>query len=226
MNQSKHFNNVIKRMANAGGGGCLPAEYQQVEYLQSSGTQYLDTGVKAGNDLTVQAKIVNNESAQGTSQNRQFLGARTGATNRFFTWVFDWGGNIYYGYRDTYASTGKSWGKDVVYEFSITISNSLFSIVLHGDYGWSWSTSISQQFSGDINLYMLSCNDWNNGNPANNHFLKGQVYYCKIEKNGTLVRDFIPCYRKSDNKPGMYDLVTDTFLTNAGSGEFTVGDNT
>ena len=213
---------TVKRMAYTL-GGILPSEYQQVEYIQSSGTQYIDTGVKAGNDLTIHAKIVNNESGQGSSQNRQFLGARTSSTNRFFTWVFDGTGNIYYGYRNTYAYIGKSWEKDVIYEFSITISNSSFSIVRQGDYGWSWSTSISQQFSGDINLYMFSCNDWNNGNPSSNNFLKGQVYYCKIEKNGTLVRDFIPCYRKSDNKPGLYDLVTDTFFTNAGSGEFTVG---
>lgn len=39
-----------------------------------------------------------------------------------------------------------------------------------------------------------------------------------------LVRYFVPCYRKSDNKPGMYDLVTDSFFTNRGTGEFDYGD--
>lgn len=32
-------------------------------------------------------------------------------------------------------------------------------------------------------------------------------------------------YRKSDNKPGMYDIVNNVFYTNQGSGEFTVGPN-
>jgi len=32
-----------------------------------------------------------------------------------------------------------------------------------------------------------------------------------------------PCYRKSDNKPGMYDLTNGVFYTNAGSGEFIYG---
>ena len=34
---------------------------------------------------------------------------------------------------------------------------------------------------------------------------------------------FIPCYRKSDSEPGMYDLVSKMFFTNAGTGEFLVG---
>jgi hypothetical protein len=33
-----------------------------------------------------------------------------------------------------------------------------------------------------------------------------------------LVRDFIPAVRDSDSKPGFYDLVTNQFYTNAGSG--------
>lgn len=38
-----------------------------------------------------------------------------------------------------------------------------------------------------------------------------------------VARNFIPCYRKSDMKPGMYDTVTGTFYTNQGSGEFILG---
>lgn len=34
--------------------------------------------------------------------------------------------------------------------------------------------------------------------------------------------ELIPCVRKSDNKPGMYDTVSKTFYTNAGTGEFIV----
>ena len=40
---------------------------------------------------------------------------------------------------------------------------------------------------------------------------------------GVIKRSFVPALRNSDNKPGMYDTVTGTFYTNAGSGEFSVG---
>ncbi len=43
--------------------------------------------------------------------------------------------------------------------------------------------------------------------------------------NGTLVRDFIPCYRKQDGVIGMYDLANDVFYTNAGTGTFLKGAN-
>jgi len=39
----------------------------------------------------------------------------------------------------------------------------------------------------------------------------------------TLVRNMIPCYRRSDLKPGMYDTVNNVFYTNSGSGEFILG---
>lgn len=40
----------------------------------------------------------------------------------------------------------------------------------------------------------------------------------KITIDGVVQRDFYACYRKSDNKYGMYDTITKTFYTNAGSG--------
>jgi hypothetical protein len=49
------------------------------------------------------------------------------------------------------------------------------------------------------------------------------IYAHKIWENGTRVQDFVPCYRKADGVIGMYDLVTDTFFTNAGTGTFTKG---
>lgn len=220
MNRCQHFNNLIMKMGNMARGGNLPSQYQRVEYLQSSGTQFINTGVKASNGLAVQAKVINTENPQGHGINHVFLGARTSATNRFFTWVFDGQGGIYYGYRDVYGSIGKTWRAQTVYEFTSTITDSVFSIECLGEYGWSWSRQITQQFAGDVNLYLYACNDWNS---SASNLLKGKVFYCTIEKDGVLIRDFIPCYRRSDLKPGMYDKVTKQFYTNSGTGEFTVG---
>ena len=49
-------------------------------------------------------------------------------------------------------------------------------------------------------------------------FLYGKIY--SIEFVGKA--KFIPCVRKSDSKPGMYDTVSKTFYTNAGTGEFII----
>lgn len=48
------------------------------------------------------------------------------------------------------------------------------------------------------------------------------IYEMRFYTSDKLLMEFIPCVRKSDSKPGMYDTVTKTFYTNAGSGEFIV----
>lgn len=50
-----------------------------------------------------------------------------------------------------------------------------------------------------------------------------KIYNCQFIENGVKERDFIPCYRKADQEIGMYDLVTNTFFTNSGTGTFTKG---
>ena len=50
-----------------------------------------------------------------------------------------------------------------------------------------------------------------------------RIYEFRYYRNGEMICSLVPCYRKQDSKPGMYDLVTSTFLTNAGDGEFLVG---
>lgn len=50
-----------------------------------------------------------------------------------------------------------------------------------------------------------------------------KLWRYKMYDNGAIVRDYIPCYRVSDNKTGLYDIVNDTFYPNEGTGEFTVG---
>lgn len=50
-----------------------------------------------------------------------------------------------------------------------------------------------------------------------------RLWYCKLYDANQIILDLVPCYRKSDSEPGMYDLVTKQFFTNAGTGEFLVG---
>jgi len=54
---------------------------------------------------------------------------------------------------------------------------------------------------------------------------KTKWYGLKLYKNNTLIQNFVPCYRKSDNVIGMYDLVGKQFYTNAGTGTFLKGSN-
>lgn len=79
-----------------------------------------------------------------------------------------------------------------------------------------YSTS-EATFSNNFPIYLFGCNRSGNrigmGVPAD-------ICACKIYKNNVLVRDFFAVNTPS---VGLYDSVTNTLFTNAGSGSFTYG---
>lgn len=62
-----------------------------------------------------------------------------------------------------------------------------------------------------------------NGTSIDGRKFIGRIYEFNISENATAVRDFVPCIRNSDNKPGLYDRANNVFYTNKGSGEFKYG---
>ena len=52
---------------------------------------------------------------------------------------------------------------------------------------------------------------------------RARIYYMKITDGETLVRDMVPVRYDSTGALGMYDLVTNTFYTNDGTGTFIAG---
>lgn len=49
-----------------------------------------------------------------------------------------------------------------------------------------------------------------------------KYYYVRIYDGDKFIRNYIPCYRKSDNKVGFYDTVNCTFNYSQGNAEFTL----
>ena len=55
-------------------------------------------------------------------------------------------------------------------------------------------------------------------------YAKGiRIYHLKMWQNGSLVRDFYPCYRNLDNAAGLFDSVNRVFYPNLGSGSIVAG---
>lgn len=55
------------------------------------------------------------------------------------------------------------------------------------------------------------------------HKTSAQTCFVKIYEEDELIRDLIPCYRKSDGEVGLFDSITCTFFTNNGTGSLTYG---
>lgn len=189
----------------------LPSEYQEVEYIESTGTQYIDTGVFASenNSFEVKAQLVHTDTASQT-----VWGGRQSGTLGSNQLSYVKGGGLYQFACGNVAQSSKVWDTD------LHIFKSKKNI-LYVDGEWFYSAQ-SAQITTQNNVYLFATNTagtvgFNGGD------LK--IYYCKIWNNDTLIRDLIPCYRISDNKVGMYDLANGVFYTNKGTGEFVKGAN-
>ena len=62
------------------------------------------------------------------------------------------------------------------------------------------------------------------GSPASTGIgMKGRMYTFTATRGGKTVFKAVPCYRKADTVIGMFDTVSQTFLTNTGTGTLTKG---
>lgn len=79
------------------------------------------------------------------------------------------------------------------------------------------ASATAATFSNNLNIHIFGMNT--NGTHGNMAY-PVDICACKIYKSGTLVRDFV-----ATNSPsaGLYDSVSETLFTNAGSGSFTYG---
>ena len=178
----------------------LPSGYRRLEYIQSSGTQYIDTGIVPKNNTRVDADC---DITYGTDW-IMILGSYD--YNAYFSWWAN--ASKIYAY---YGSQNKS-GNGVTGKQTM-IAN-----------GSKWSASANSfvfsdaSFTAHSTMYLFSVH--NGGNSYANASMK--LYSCQIYDNGTLVRDFVPCINAS-GEIGLFDMVNRQFYGNAGTGTFTAG---
>lgn len=186
----------------------LPDGYTLLEYIESDGTQYIDTGVKPATGLTMALDA----AMLGDFGSKNFIGIRNAsgeATNRFGIVVYTsdqkWGG--WYGISTV---TGGTCSTD----------RHLFEIGPDGYYedGTLVGAITENTFSCS---YILPLMAWSNGSggvvPT-----PTRLWGCKLYDGDTLIRNFLPV-RSSDGTVGAFDSVTGTFYGNAGTGAFTAG---
>ena len=190
----------------------LPSGYKRLEYIQSTGTQYVDAGFKPTGSTKVVCdfQMLN----QGSSQQGVF-GSRPGTSGRFT--VFTGNGiadlQVDYNTEQTLASVGSSiTGLNVNSRTTLEVSNSL---VINGT---TVKTVSAASFASAYNLFLFANN--NAGKAQLPGILK--LYSCQIYDNGTLVRDFIPC-KNTGGAVGLWDDVNSVFYGNAGTGTFEAG---
>ena len=221
MNLRRRLQNYIalNNYVEAFRSNVLPDGYTQLEYIESSGTQYIDTGIK-GNGTTkvhINARYYTTTSAGGSGRifgsrdaaavNAFAVGSASGTASTSSTVAFFFG-------NQSYLVTDKpiildEW-LDIVFDKTTHNINGV-------DYGDSYN---AETFETPQTLKIFGFD--NSGTMGIGYV---DIAYCKVWNNDILVRNFIPAKRNSDNVIGMYDTVSNRFFTNEGTGNFIAGPN-
>ena len=179
--------------------------YQEVEYIESSWTQYFNvwTSFKSSYKTVVDLQMPN-----VTQDYIPFWVKRTSWWYPYKYWVnaYNW---------DFYISAGST------SRTTFSADTNRHTIVIDK------STVIIDGVSWAINYVNFTYSSWlwvfyYNTNATDYLYSSNKLYKLDIyDENWVHIYDLVPCYRKSDSVIGMYDLINDTFYTNAWTWTFT-----
>lgn len=199
------------KLAFAGGGASAPSKsrlpkgYTELSYIQSNGTQYIDTGFKHNQNtrIVMDAQVV----AKPSSHAWLFEGRDSTSSNAKSLMLLS--GSNWYGYYNTSTTRKKIAGVGVLDRLAVDYNKNVLTV--NGtSYTWTEET-----FQSATNLVFFASNT-NGGISA---YVSARMYSCQIYDNGVLVRDFVPCLSDADGI-GLYDLIGGKFYGNAGTGAF------
>jgi hypothetical protein len=181
----------------------LPSGYTILEYIESTGTQYIDTEYKPNKDTHVLCEVEYKISSATTF----LFGGRTSSTANMFSFL-----QYQSSYRYDYNTTNMSFGTGVSYTEKFKIDANKNTIILSDN---ETKSATYASFTAPVSMYIFA----NNNNGTVQGLCTAKVYYFKIYDNEVLVRDFIPCISNT-GETGLYDLVGKKFYSNAGTDVF------
>ena len=207
------------------GGVVVPdpsKEYQRIEYIESTTGCRIDTDIYADSETGMELT-----AKYPTLADRVAMGSRLdGNATRFYTPYPLSANSFYYGYN---SGITKSTGAvaNTLYRSSLNFLNNRVSTVKEEktnaiEFADALTSSLSQQ-TAPIGIF---CYLRVTSGAATLQSSRDMIFYgARISQGREIVREYIPCYRKSDGEIGLYEKYTGQFLTNQGSGTFTKGED-
>ena len=204
----------------------LPEGYLPMDYIESSGTQYIDTGVTNTSDdiVTIEFYV---KPTQTKSMASFIYGARSGGIDRNYSLHVN-EGTPGYGNVDHMQLNNDNDGVSVKLvhgaagpvsgaRFRTCISRSLRSIENLDTGVFVSNSETAAEYSTGKSAYLFAGNTEGHGKASL------RLYSCKIVRAGVTLRDFVPCVRSSDMVAGLYDVSgqsEEPFYANQGEGKF------
>ena len=175
-------------------------KYTPVKYLESTGTQYIDTNVNCSSEFSILI-----ENSFTTLDGLQLFGAYQSPKRTHYGVVNH---KLYMPTVENRQTQEHIFNIDTN-KHQYYLSSKLYKfddkVVANGNF----------EFTDEINFYLFS----RNVNGISSNYCNSKLYSVKIWISNTLVRDYVPVI-DSSGIPCLYDKVEDKFYYNEGSGEF------
>lgn len=193
----------------------LPSEYQEVEYITFTGTQYIDTPYIANYNSEFYCKITVTATWSSQTPSNPIFNPRTANNTNWYSFWCQLAGTFW----DDANNAAFNWlvhtGLQAPSAWQIVEFQMSKTWWRYNNQTWTWSPS-----SWSPNVRLLIWAVLSGTTIDSNRKFHWNMYSFKIWENWTLLYDFVPCYRKSDSVIWLYDLVNNQFYTNSWSGTF------
>lgn len=193
----------------------LPEGYTAVDYLQSTGTQWIEMDVAPNQNTKAVLKIKINVF---TDTGASLIGSRTdvNSDDQFTTYLDGYDGTRFLFRMDARpeAISWKGLTTDKIY--IVTLSGTEMKAELEdGTAVFSKTFSVSD-FTSTVTMALFRAKG------VGGTYFQGRIYGCKHYSGDELIQDFVPCLN-ADGVPCMFDLVSRKSFYNKGNGSFTWG---
>lgn len=188
----------------------------EVEYIESTGTQYIDTDILIGKGMTIDARIDTAFGGSVAAGKDEFYGYYDNSRYQ----IHDGANSAYTTYATPRPPTTivQSGGLRTIYDGNTvtwsTLDGKQYTASLAGD---TWTVD-------DTNQHFLLF-AWRRGKTTQNNY-KGKLWYLKLNRYGKNLLDVIPVRITNENgitEGALYDKVRRILLRNQGSGAFLIG---
>ena len=197
----------------------LPFEqYVELQYIESDGGQYIDTGYKVNPNTRIYFKFATSD-IDNSLQLFGCAGSSTGPMLRvmrrkkadaikdgicFVDMTSTWGNS---------ASTPPATPDSEIHEI---VASKDFKSYDGVEFGGGEKNPLASTINNS--LYLMKWNNYSGGYP-----FAGKLYACQISEGEVDEMNLVPARRVSDGAVGLYDRVSGNFLENAGTGSFGAG---
>lgn len=181
--------------------------YTVLDSIYADGKQYAIVDYYANQNTKVEMKFTYNNNTEWPCN---LFTSRTSSTNNMFSFL---------PYEAGSKKTRSAFGTQNI-NFDLISTNTDHTVIKDGIYtyvdGELKATHTSQTFTSTNQMYILM----QPGSETTSTPLEARIYYMKIWDNGELVHDLLPALNDETGIAGLYDLVTNEFITSATTTEF------